>query len=221
MTVADIPHITIDVVSDVMCPWCHIGKKRLENALNELGDQAKVEVNWLPFQLDSTLPKEGKDRKQYFIDKFGSLEAHARIYQNIYDAGAMENIPFKLDEIKVSPNTLDAHRLIFWAGRDYSSEIQNKLVAILMRFYFEEVRHIGEDETLIEAAKLAGMDGDWVAEKLPTDTDKKAVEEQITAMQQLGVSGVPFFILNKKYALQGAQPKEKIISAIQDLIGNG
>lgn len=211
------PIIRIDVISDVMCPWCHIGKKRLDDAIDDLRDAVNIKVQWLPFQLDATLPKEGKDRQQYFIDKFGSLDAHARIYQNIYDAGDKEGIPFKLKEIKVSPNTLDAHRLIYWAGRDYNLEIQNMLVGILMRFYFEQVRHIGEDDTLIEAAKLAGMDPDKIAQQLQSDEDTSTIKDQIAALQAMGVSGVPFMILDKKYALQGAQPKEQIIETIQSL----
>lgn len=212
------PTIRIDVISDVMCPWCHIGKKRLENAQAELAGQVDFEVNWLPYQLDASLPKHGKDRKQYFIDKFGSLDNHARVYANIYAAGDEEGIPFKLDQITVSPNTLDAHRLIHWAGRDYGRDAQNKLVAILMRFYFEQVRHIGEDDVLVEAAELAGMNGAQIRQQLLTDEDKDTIAQQIVSFQEMGVSGVPFFILNQKYALQGAQSKQNIIEVIQDII---
>lgn len=211
------PRITIDVVSDVMCPWCYIGKKRLEGAIAELGDVADIDVEWQPFQLDATLPKEGKDRKQYFIDKFGSLENHAQRYGPVKAAGEAEGIPFRLDDIEVSPNTLDAHRLILWAGRDFDADTQDKLVSVLMRYFFEEVKHIGKDEVLIDAAKEAGMDIDGLDEKLKSDDDKSVVQEQIATMQQMGVSGVPFFIINKKYALQGAQPKENIINVLQDI----
>ncbi|MEP2981247.1 MAG: DsbA family oxidoreductase [Lentilitoribacter sp.] len=209
--------VTIDIVSDVMCPWCYIGKKRLENALAEVPDNIDVKVQWMPYQLDATLPKLGKDRKQYFIDKFGSLDAYAQVYAPIRDAGVAEGIAFKLDDIKVSPNTMDAHRLIHWAGQDYGLEVQHELVSILMRFYFEEGKNIGDNEVLLAAAKLADMGVDYIKERLESDEDKEVISGQINSMQAAGVSGVPFFIVNKKYALQGAQPKEHIIQVIQDV----
>lgn len=211
-------HITIDVVSDVMCPWCHIGRKRLNDALEELGDEVNATVHWLPYQLDATLPKEGKDRKQYFIDKFGSLDAHEQIYAPIYEAGKTEGIPFRLNDIAVSPNTLDAHRLIFWAGRDYGSEVQHKLVNILMQFYFEQGKHIGDDDVLVEAAELAGMPAEKTRYMLASDDSKDVVTSQIDTIKSSGVGGVPVFIMNKKYALEGAQNKSVIKDTIQEVI---
>lgn len=212
------PIITIDIVSDVMCPWCYIGKKRLDNALSELGDTINAKVQWMPYQLDASLPKQGKDRRQYFIDKFGSLDAYAQVYAPIRQAGEAEGIGFRLDDIAVSPNTLDAHRLIHWAGQDYGLEVQDNLVSILMRFYFEEGRNIGDDEVLIDAARQADMGVEYIHERLKSDDDKELIGQQIRSMQAAGVSGVPFFIINKKYALQGAQSKEHIIKTIQDII---
>lgn len=211
-------HITIDIVSDVMCPWCHIGRKRLNDALDELGDDVEATVQWLPYQLDATLPKEGKDRKQYFIDKFGSLDAHEQIYAPINEAGKAEEIPFRLNDIAVSPNTLDAHRLIFWAGRDHGSDVQNKLVNILMQFYFEQGKHIGDDDVLVEAAELAGMPAEKIRYMLASDDSKDVVQNQIETIKSSGVSGVPVFILNKKYALEGAQKKDVIKDTIQEVI---
>lgn len=210
--------ITIDIVSDVMCPWCHIGRKRLNDALDELGGEVEATVNWLPYQLDATLPKEGKDRKQYFIDKFGSLDAHEQIYAAIHEAGKTEEIPFRLNDIAVSPNTLDAHRLIFWAGRDYGSEVQHKLVNILMQFYFEQGKHIGDDDVLVQAAELAGMPPEKIRYMLASDDSKDVVTNQIETIRSSGVSGVPVFILNKKYALEGAQKKDVIKDTIQEVI---
>lgn len=210
--------ISIEVVSDVMCPWCHIGRKRLNDALDELGDEVEATIHWLPYQLDATLPKEGKDRKQYFIDKFGSLDAHEQVYAAIYEAGKTEEIPFRLRDISVSPNTLDAHRLIFWASRDYGTEVQGKLVNILMQFYFEQAKHIGDDDVLVEAAELAGMPAEKIRYMLATDESKDVVAKQIETIQSSGVSGVPVFILNKKYALQGAQKKDVIKDTIQEVI---
>lgn len=214
----DKTQITIDIVSDVMCPWCYIGKRRLESALAELGDKVNAKVQWMPYQLDATLPKEGKDRKQYFIDKFGSIKAYQRVYEPIHQAGAAAGIPFKLDDIPVSPNTLDAHRLIHWAGQEYGLDVQDELVSILMRFFFEEAKHIGDNDVLVEAARLAGMGADYIRERLEGDDDKALIATQIKSMQDMGVTGVPFFILNKKYALQGAQSKDSIVKVIQDII---
>ena len=211
-------HVTIDIVSDVMCPWCHIGRKRLNDALSELGDDIDTTVHWLPYQLDATLPKEGKNRQQYFIDKFGSLDAHEQIYAPINEAGKAEEIPFRLNDITVSPNTLDAHRLIFWAGRDHGSDVQNKLVNILMQFYFEQGKHIGDDDVLVEAAEHAGMPGEKTRYMLASDESKEVIQNQIETIKSSGVNGVPVFILNKKYALEGAQSKSVIRDTIQEVI---
>lgn len=213
--------ISIDVVSDVMCPWCHIGRKRLNDALDELGDDIEATVNWLPFQLDATLPKEGKDRKQYYADKFGSPDAYVQIYARLNEAGKAEGIPFNLEDIAVSPNTLDAHRLIYWAGRDYGSEVQSKLVNILMQFFFEQGKHIGDDDVLIQAAELAGMSVDKTRNMLLSDDSKDDVSKQIETIQSSGISGVPFFILNNKYSMQGAQNKDVIKNTIREVIKMG
>lgn len=207
---------TIDIVSDVMCPWCYIGKRRLDAALKEIGGDIPLDVRWRPYQLDPTLPKEGKDRRAYLENKFGGPEAAERAYANVRSAGAEENIPFHFEDIEVSANTLDAHRLIRWAGSQ-GTDVQDKMVEILFRMYFEDGRNIGDDAVLLEAAAEAGLDQKIVRELLESGADRDAVTQEIAMAQQMGVTGVPCFILDGKHALMGAQPADLIASAIRQI----
>ncbi|MCF3932568.1 DsbA family oxidoreductase [Acuticoccus sp. M5D2P5] len=205
--------LRIDVVSDVMCPWCFIGKRRLEKALEAASD-VDVEVNWLPFQLDPTLPPEGKDRQQYLAEKFGGADKAAERYRPIEEAGAAESIPFALDKITRSPNTLDAHRVIRWAGIE---GVQDAVVERLFQLYFVEGANLAERETLVSAATDAGMDGDVVRRLLASDADLAETEAEIVHAQAIGVQGVPCFILDGRYAVSGAQPAEILADAIRQV----
>ena len=205
--------VQLDVVSDVMCPWCYIGKRRLEKALETVGD-VEVEIQWRPFQLDATLPPEGKDRREYLETKFGGPERAKQIYSTIEQAGRDEGLDFNFPAIEVSPNTLDAHRVIRWAANE-GEAVQGKLVERLFELFFMEGAHIGQHKVLIEAAKHAGMDESVVATLLDTDKDRDAVEKEIAVAQQMGVLGVPCFIINNKYAVMGAQEPDQIASAIR------
>lgn len=208
--------LTIDVISDVMCPWCYIGKKNLDKAIASMPD-LDVEVNWRPYQLDATLPKEGMDRQKYLSDKFGGqAEADSR-YENVKNAGTNVGIDFDFKAMKVSPNTLDAHRVIRWAG-GVSTEVQNKLVRRLFELFFLEGGHIGDDDVLVDAAKHAGMDGDLVRELLASDRDKTEVQQEIAQAQQMGVTGVPCFVIDQKFAVMGAQPPEALTQAFQQAL---
>jgi predicted DsbA family dithiol-disulfide isomerase len=204
--------VTVDVVSDVMCPWCYIGKKNLE-AARELVGETKLEIRWHPFQLDPTLPAEGKDRKQYLADKFGGEARAGDIYARVEQAGEAAGIDFAFERIKVSPNTLNAHRLIRWAGGQ-GTEVQDRVVDRLFQLYFEEGANIGDIDVLAEAGASVGMDRALITELLNGDADKEAVEQQIRNAQAMGVSGVPCFIFGRKYAVMGAQPSQKIAEAI-------
>ena len=206
--------VEIDVVSDVMCPWCLIGKRRLEKALTML-DGIEVEVRWRPYQLDSTLPDEGKDRQQYLEDKFGGPEQAREIYSRIEDAGKSEGIDFAFDKIKVAPNTLNAHRVIRWAANG-GEEAQQKIVERLFKLFFVEGANIGDPAVLLEAAGTVGMNVDVMETLLPTDADRKEVENEIEAARKMGVTGVPCFIINNKYAVMGAQEPATIAEAIKN-----
>jgi len=199
--------LSIDIVSDVMCPWCYVGKRRLEAALSQMPD-LETEVRWRPFQLDATLPKEGRPRAEYLAAKFGGLDRAAALYSRIEEAGAEDGIAFNFNAIEVSPNTLDAHRLIRWSS---TTPHHDAVVERLFELYFLEGAHIGRDDVLSGAARDAGMDADLVAELLATDKDKDLVEREIALAHQMGISGVPAFVVGNKYLLSGAQPAEAFL----------
>lgn len=207
--------LQIDIVSDVMCPWCYIGQKNLESA-QQIASEVDLDVRWRPYQLDPTLPPEGKDRQTYLNEKFGGEEKAGAIYQRIKEAGEGSGIEFRFDLMKVSPNTLDAHRLIRWAG-GVSSKVQDQLVRRLFELFFEEGANVGDHEVLIDAAKGVGMDANIVRELLQSEKDKQETTLEIAQAQQMGVSGVPFFIIANKYGLSGAQPPEVLANAIRQI----
>ncbi|MCV0424865.1 MAG: DsbA family oxidoreductase [Roseibium sp.] len=202
--------ITVDVVSDVMCPWCFIGKRRLEAALKTV-PQLNVLVRWHPFQLDATLPLSGKDRQQYLSDKFGGLERANEFYSQIKAAGLEENIDFAFDAIRLSPNTLDCHRLILWSRAD---DLQDEVVERLFRAYFLDGEDLTKSETLVRISDEAGMQSDLVEQLLETETDLDKVQAQIAKAQESGISGVPCFIIDGRFVLAGAEKAETISAAL-------
>jgi len=211
------PSLTIDVVSDVMCPWCYIGKRRLEAALEEVSSEMDVEVRWRPYQLDATLPKEGKDRQQYLEDKFGGAEGAVQAYAGIRAAGIEEEIPFAFDKIPVSPNTLDAHRLIRWAS-SLGLPAQHQMVELLFKAYFEDGKNIGDDAVLIEAAQQVGLEAPVVERLLAGDADRDTITAEIEQARQMGVTGVPCFIIDMQYAVVGAQSAEALADAMRKIV---
>lgn len=207
--------IVVDVVSDVICPWCFVGQKRLDSAAAALPD-IDIDIRWRPYQLDPTIPAGGKDRHRYMIDKFGSEERIRQIHQRLERLGVDEGINFAFDAIKVTPNTLDAHRVIRWAG-SAGPEVQNRLVRRLFQLNFEEGADIGSHEVLIAAAREAGMDTAVVETLLPTEADVDAVRAEIATASRMGISGVPCFLLEGKYAVMGAQDPEALADAIRQV----
>ena len=202
--------IAIDVVSDVVCPWCFLGKRRLEKALAMFPEQ-RFTVRWRPFQLDPTIPREGMPRQQYLERKFGA-ERLATLHDPLIAAGKAEGIPFAFDRITRSPNTLNAHRLIRWA---HEAGRQDEMVERLFNLYFIEGGDLGDNATLIKAAVDAGLDGTLVTQLLPTDADLDPVIAEINHAQEIGISGVPTFIFAERYGLSGAQPPEALRRAIE------
>jgi predicted DsbA family dithiol-disulfide isomerase len=203
--------IAIDVISDVVCPWCYVGKKRLEAALNMLPEQSFA-IFWRPFQLDPTIPKEGMPRKTYLERKFGSPERLAQIHAPLIEIGKAEGIAFAFDKITRSPNTLDAHRLIRWARE---AGKQNEMVNRLFALYFTEGADIGKREVLIKAATDVGLDGPLVTQLLATGADLDPVIAEINAAAKMGITGVPTFIFASRFAVSGAHPAETIKKAIE------
>lgn len=196
----------IDIVSDTICPWCHIGRKRLHRALASRPD-LPVAIHWHPFQLAPDLPRKGVDRKEYLQKKFGGEDRARHIYDNIREAGAEDGIDFRFDRIARTPNTFDSHRLILWAG---GAGCQDEVVGILFRLYFEEGADIGDPEVLVGAAAEAGMDADVVRQLLAGDSDREIVEAEIEVAHRLRVNGVPSFIIDEKYMISGAQDPEAL-----------
>ncbi len=209
------PSVTVDVVSDVVCPWCYVGQKRLEKAIQGLPDIA-VEIRWRPFQLDPTIPSGGTDRKQYMLAKFGSEERIRQAHARIEPLGEAEGIAFAFSEIRVAPNTLDAHRVIRWAASGEPGA-QNRVVKRLFSLYFEEGANIGDHAVLAEAARDAGMDSAVVEAMLATGADRAEVESEAATAARMGITGVPCFLLESRYAVMGAQETDTLAEAIREV----
>jgi len=201
--------LTVDVVSDVMCPWCYIGKRRLDRA-QVLAPDVEPVVRWRPFQLDATIPPEGMDRQEYLDKKFGREKA-IEMYTQIQETGEVEGIVFAFDRITRSPNTLNAHRVIRWAE---VGEQQDAVVERLFELYFTEGEDIGETSVLLDAAREAQMDVDFVEEVLATDRDIDEVEKEIALAHELGVQGVPTYVIDQQHILVGAQRAEILADAL-------
>jgi predicted DsbA family dithiol-disulfide isomerase len=205
--------LNVDVVSDVVCPWCYLGKRRLEAAA-KLVTEIPLNIHWRPFQLDSTIRPGGMPREEYVTKKFGSANALDRPNAHLVSAGAEVGIPYAFDKIKRSPNTLDAHRLVRWsdaAGR------QDAMVERLFRLYFVEGEDVGDHKVLAQAAADVGMDAAAVTADLESDRDREAVQREISAVSAAGVTGVPCFILDTRAAVMGAQSAEVLASAIRQV----
>ncbi len=194
----------IDIFSDVICPWCFIGKRRLERALVER-PQPSLSVRWRAFQLNPDMPMEGMDRTTYLDRKFGGRENAARVYNAIQQAGAQEGIAFDFERICRTPNTLPAHQLIAFAG---DAGDQDPLVEQLFRLYFFEGADIGDPEVLIQAAADSGLDSDAARKCLANNTGLEAAQAEDMQARRAGIQGVPTFILNGRYSLSGAQEPE-------------
>lgn len=204
--------LTIEVYSDVVCPWCYVGKRRLEQALESTGRQASALRFWRPFQLNPTMPKTGMDRRVYLEAKFGGPgEMHA-IQHRISGAGVSAGIEFAFDHIARTPNTFDAHRLIWFAQQQGR---QDAVVEELFHGYFTEGLNIGEAEVLVVLASRAGLDGAAVGRFLESQDGIEAVRQEEARGRQLGIRGVPYFLLNEKTGVSGAQSVETFVEAIE------
>lgn len=207
----DAEAVQVDIVSDVMCPWCYVGKRRFERALPLL-DDIPLDIRWRPYQLDPTIPRAGMDRKTYLERKFGGAARAKSIYDTIVEAGKSENIPFDFKAIRLSPNTLDAHRIIRWAA---NVEAQDTVVEALFAAYFIEGRDIGDTDTLVDIATASGMDRAIVRDLLDRDADRDLVGQEAAMARSLGIEGVPCFILANRVAISGAQDPGLLARAIR------
>ncbi|WP_349434359.1 DsbA family oxidoreductase [Pararhizobium sp. A13] len=208
--------VNIDVVSDVVCPWCYLGKARLDQAIANVADDIRVTVNWRPYQLNPDLPPEGVDHKAHLAAKLGGQAAVDRAHQMLTGLGEQDGIAFKFDAVKISPNTLDAHRLIRWALTE-GSEMQSKVTSLLFKANFEQGRNVGDHAVLLDIAAEAGLDRNVIATLLASNADRDAVSEEIEMARGMGVTGVPCFIIDGKYAVMGAQSVDVLTDALRDI----
>jgi len=197
-----VKRLQLEVASDVICPWCYIGKKRLQKALNLIDGEVQVDVAWLPFQLNPGMPKGGMPRAEYRKAKFGSLARSRELDARVMAEGRSEGIEFAFDRIERTPNTTEAHRLIALAPD------QDEVVNRLFRAYFEEARDIGDPAVLAEIAAQCGVEG-W-PEKAG---DVSTLEGEVRAM---GISAVPTFIFERKSGVSGAYPAQTLAAAMRE-----
>jgi predicted DsbA family dithiol-disulfide isomerase len=206
--------ISIQIVSDVVCPWCYVGKRRLEKALAERPG-VPVEVTWFPFQLSPDMPREGKDRREHYATIFGE-EKSRQIMDRMKDTGVAEGIPFDAPPGARSPNTLSAHVLLYWASRA-SGVDQNALAEKLFAAHHVRGEDIGNHYVLAGIASEVGMNAAEVLAALQAGTDEDTVLSLIDQARQAGVTGVPFFIINGQHGLSGAQPPEAIVQILDEV----
>lgn len=204
--------ITLDIISDPICPWCYIGKTHLETATQRAGFDP-FEVSWRPFQLNPDMPAEGMDRKAYLEAKFGKERAEG-FYKQIEDTAIAAGLDVRFDLIERTPNTFDAHRLIRWSR---STGQQSILVHSLFIRYFVNGEDISDRDLLLDAAEAIGMDRDVVADLFKNDADRELLKNEEAAAREIGVNGVPTFIVANKHVVTGAQPPELWAKVLEEL----
>ncbi len=206
--------IDVEVISDAICPWCYVGKKRLEKAIAAVKGEHDITVRWKPFQLNPTMPKEGLGRKEYRQRKFGSEQVVAELDRRMMAVGKEEQIPFALDKIEKTPNTFDAHRLIWYAGQ---KQRQNDVVDGLFRAFFTEARDIGDRAVLADVASAAGLDKADVLRFLDREEGVREVRAEEAKAREIGVEGVPFFTIGGRLAVSGAHEPDAFLEAFEEL----
>jgi predicted DsbA family dithiol-disulfide isomerase len=206
---------TVDVFSDVICPWCFIGKRRLEKAV-ALDDPHEVRVRWLPFQLNPSMPKDGISRKEYRTTKFGSWERSLELDAKVAAVGETEGIHFNFDRIERAPNTLDAHRLMWLAGKH---GVQDAVMEALFRAYFTDGRDISKRQTLLDVVAEAGLGRHEAGDVLNSDAGLEAIKEADEQARRFRLEGVPFFIVDGKLTLSGAQAPDTFLAAFRQALG--
>mgnify|MGYP002622616278 CR=1 FL=1 len=208
--------LQIDIISDVVCPWCFIGKRHLEKALaawRERHPEAPApEVHWHPFQLNPDMPEDGMARAEYVAQKFGGAERAREIYDRVAAAGARAGIDFAFDRIERQPSTVDAHRLMYRAAKD---GVQDAMAESLFTGYFLEGRDFTDSDVLAELAERAGLPRNEAKRYLAGEEHRDLIQQQDLHARNLGVQGVPFFIFNQRLAVSGAQPPELLMQAIE------
>ena len=204
--------MNIEIYSDLICPWCYIGKRRMEAGLKLLGPEVTPKIVWRPFQLNPDMPKEGMSRKNYRTKKFGSWERSLAMDAEVASTGKSLGLQFNYDKVLMTPNTLAGHRLLWWAEQ---RKQQGPLAEALFRAYFTEGRDVGRHDVLAEVASEAGLPSVEVRTFLDSEAGKKEVEEEALKGLELGLEGVPFFLINGVPALSGAQTPHAFLEVFQ------
>lgn len=206
----------LDILSDPICPWCYIGKARLEEALAERPDHP-LEIQWHPFQLNPDMPLQGMDRRAYLEAKFGGQKGAVQVYSEIARHAEEAGLEIDFGAIQRTPNTLDAHRLIHWAGFEGK---QYQIVNRLFEAYFREGKDIGDRDILAELAAEVGMDASVVSHMLDSDTDIEQVKKRDEEAREMGVKAVPTFVVGGRHVVPGAQPAQLWLDVIDELTGS-
>jgi predicted DsbA family dithiol-disulfide isomerase len=209
------PKIKVDIVSDVVCPWCYIGKRRLENAIGKLASEYDFELEYHPFELNPQMPESGTNQRAYLAARFGSDERYDQITDQTTQTAATEGLAFAFDKQQVSPNTRKAHVLIQEA-RNAGKQLE--VTEGFFKAYFTEGVDLSKDENLVSVAVQAGLPQDLAEEALANETAALQVSLAEQEMYKLGITGVPFFIINNRYGVSGAQPAETFIEAFREIV---
>jgi len=204
---------TIQIISDPICPWCYIGKTRFERALAERPEHG-LEISWKPFQLNPEMPPEGMDRREYLERKFGGKGAADQVYGDIQKAAEGDGLDVALDQIKRTPNTMNAHRLIHWAGIE---GLQNEAVAALFVANFKEGKDISDPTLLADIADSVGMDREVTARLLASDADYADTRAEDEKAREMGVQGVPTFLIDGQYVVTGARDTAFWVDLIDEI----
>jgi predicted DsbA family dithiol-disulfide isomerase len=212
--------LQIDIVSDIVCPWCYIGKRRLEQALallqQEQPELAPPSLRWLPFQLNPDMPAQGMSRQDYLLRKFGHADGGDR-YAHVKAEGLKEGLAFALERVQRMPNTLKAHALVAAA---YATGHQAAVKEAMMRAFFMEGADLTHDAELLRIAQAAGLPAEAAHAVLQDNAALQIIAEQDAELRQLGIQGVPFFIINRQIGVSGAQPPQNLLAAMQQAMGS-
>ena len=208
-------NLKIDIVSDVMCPWCIIGYKNLETALAELKDEMSADITWHPFELNPDMPLEGQDLNEHLQQKYSLPEEEsARNRQNIADAGERAGFTFNFDGKRIMINSFDLHRLLMWAREEGK---QTELKLAFFEAHFTDLKYLNQEDALLDVVEKVGLNKDTAREILHSDKYVQAVRQEQNNFKQMGITSVPTFIINDKYALTGGQPSESFIQALKQI----
>lgn len=208
------PPIHVEVVSDVVCPWCYIGKRRMEKAVERLKDDFDFQITFSPFELNPDMPEEGASQKAYLVQKFGSEERYHQVTEHVTQVAREEGLSFHFDKQSTSPNTRDAHRIIWFARQEGK---QAEVKEAFLKAYFEEGIDLSRKDNLVDVAVSAGLEKERVESLLNSDFAKAEVAMSEQMNQQRGISGVPFYIINRQYGLSGAQPSETFEKVFREI----